>query len=871
VLYFGKKSLRGSTSRNPAVAITSFVLLIALLLSPILNGIRPEQASAASSLRLIAPVDKTVAATGSTTQVGLGTAKIFGASDSTVTISNTASGFTPAPAGAVAFWSFDDDLVDHSGSRNDGVAEGDARIIDSSMGKALKLDGDGDYVQVDDNWNLDITGAFTISAWIKFDTLNPDANYARIIEKGTSPGNKYWMFYVKSSKTVGFGFKNTLDEVSLKTAKTDWQTGKWYQIVGTYDPKGGSNNMKIYVNGILDSQSTQTALPEANNAPLMIGAKNPAIFDFWQGVIDEVRIYRKALSASEVTSLYKSPFVSLKAGTNLITWKATDSATSAVASAVQVVNVVPSSTTATPPKSSLAINGVRYVDGTSGNTFVTSASHFDLKSQDFSGSGIKSTNFRYIGSDELIRPSFKIGTYLQIDGADGEYITQFYAIDNKGNVETLNQKNVVLDNTSPRTSLNVIAGTSKVRLAATDNYQGSGIGGGSASGIYYKLDSASTYTFVQGGSVDVPNVVNGAHTIYYYSVDNLGNKEAVKSSKYTGVVRSFCNSGCEYNNLQNAINSLPTGGGKITIGSGSYTLTNSITLKSGTILDFSSSSSIYFRGDSIPVFKGNGVSNVEIIGGAITTELAGSKAFAFTTSSGIKITGSKTTTVPGGNSNAFYCSDCTNVFIKAINAKSASRLIDIKTSSGLTDGKSSQIWIENSFFDTASIEGVKVNHSNDVHIIGNSVTKTFENGIDIGWNEDSEVRGNKLTSTGMTNAAAIHTDSANGANIINNYIDTTGQTAIPVYRASNINLIENTIINAGGSAISIITLPEPSANIKVKLNHITSPIQYGIYVSPEQSQVEISFNTIEDSPTGSAALIIAGSNPSTLWYANTIQ
>ena len=864
--YLGRKDTEHSTSRSLRIVVTSSVLIIALVLSPSLSAIILQNSSAALSLTLVAPPDKQATATGSATRVGLGTPKVFGASDSTVTISSNAPGFVQAPSGAVGYWSFNDDLVDHSGSRNDGVAEGDAKIIYGIMGKALQLDGDGDYVQIKDNWNLDITSGFSLSAWIKFDTLYPEANYARILEKGTSPGDKYWMFYVKSSKQIGFGFANGLDEIAQKTTKTDWQTGKWYHIVGTYDPNGGSNNMKIFVNGVLNSQSSQTGVPVANSDPLMIGGKNPAIFDFWQGGIDEVRIYRKALSATDITNLYNSPYGSLKPGTNVITWKATDSATGTSATAIQVVNV--SSSTTTAPKTTLAINGVRYVDTISGNTYVTSGTHFNLSAQD--SSGVKSTNYRYFGINDLLRPAFKIGTYFQVDGTDGEYVTQFYSVDVSGNVESINQENVILDNTAPRTSINVVSGTSTVRLAANDNYDGSGVGSASSSGIYYKLDSASSYTFVHSYSVNISNVVNGAHTIYYYSVDNLGNKDVVKSSKFTGVVRSFCSSGCNYNNLQTAINSLPVGGGKISIGAGSYTLSNSITLKSGTILDFSSSSSLYFRGDSIPVFKGTGISNVEIIGGTITTELAGAKAFAFTSSSGIKVTATKITTVPGINSNAFYCLDCTNVHVSGIKANSASRLVDIKTSSGLTDGKSSDIWIENGIFDNSAIEGIKVNHSTNVHIIGNTVTHTYENGIDIGWNNDSEVRDNKLTDTGMTAAAAIHTDSANGADILNNYIDTTGQTSIPVYRASNINVIGNTILNAGGSGVSIITMLEPTANIKVKLNYIANPAQFGIYQSPEQSQVVITFNTIEDIAPDATALSIVGSNPTTLWYGNTV-
>jgi hypothetical protein len=852
----------GSPTVKPYLSIFLASVLVCSVMNAIIPGTIWVQTSAAS-ITIIPPQDKSVTSSSSTsTKVALGSPKVSGTSDLTPTITNNAPGFVQAPAGAVGYWSFDDDLRDQSGGRNDAKAKGDAHLVGGFMGNSLKLDGDKDFVAIDNNWNLQLTGAFTLSTWVKLDTLSPDGSYVRILEKGTSPGEKYWMFYVKSTKKIGFGFINADSDVNLLTAKTDWQAGKWYHIVGTYDPAGTSNNMKIYVDGTLDNKGTRSGKANSSTQPLLIGAKSTTDKDFWEGEIDEVRIYRKALTQTEVTALNKAPFVSLPRGANIITWKATDDDGN-TASSVQVVNVAG---TNTGPTTSLAINGVRYTDSTTGNTFVTSGSHFDLHAQ--SGVGVKSTSFRFFESSELLRPNFSSGTYFQIIGSDGEYLSNYFSIDNNGNKEQLREKKVVLDNSAPTTFLTVLSGTSKVKLTATD--PGAGLGTQSASGIYYKLDSATSFTFLRASSIEVANVVNGAHTISYYSIDNLGNQEAVRSAKFTGTSTTVCASGCNYSNLQTAVNSLPSGGGRIYIKAGSYEIASSINLKTGTILDFQSGASIYFTGDTIPLFKGTGISNVEVIGGTITAERTGVKAFTFTSTTGIKITGTKFDLVKGDNSNAIHCIDCKSVFISGINANSAARLIDIKSDSRITDGRSSNIWVQDSFFDDTAIEGIKVNYSTDVHIIGNTISNSAENGIDIGWNLDSEVRDNKLTKTGYPNGAAIHTDSATGANIVNNYIDTTGQTAIPVYRASNINVIGNTVINAGDQGVSIITKLEPSANINVKLNHIIDPVGIGIYQSPEQSQVDISFNTIEQMPAGVLPISITGSNPTTLVYGNTV-
>src|SRR5207249_3130037 len=181
------------------------------------------------------------------------------------------------------------------------------------------LDGQGDYVTVKDNWNLHISGAFTLSAWINLQTLSPPSgSYPRILEKGTPTGEKLWMFYAKSSKVIGFGFISSSGDIQIKTKKTDWQVGKWYHVVGTYDPSVSSNNMKIYVDGTLDNQATMKGKPDANSDPLMIGRRCRVTSDFWYGKIDSVCRYSRALTATGVAYLNRSPFGTLSGATTII-------------------------------------------------------------------------------------------------------------------------------------------------------------------------------------------------------------------------------------------------------------------------------------------------------------------------------------------------------------------------------------------------------------------------------------------------------------------------------------------------------------------------------------------------------------------------
>jgi parallel beta-helix repeat protein len=850
--------------------LVSLGLIVSLILTPLI--IAPNPQPAYSSISIVPPPDKTVPAAGSSsrtlTKVSLGSPQATDTSGGTLSISNNAPGSAPVPFGEASYWSFDNDLKDTSGNGNNAEAKGDARIVSSHMGRALLLDGDKDYATVKDSSSLDIDGAFTLSAWIKFDTLTPSGQWLRILEKGSSPGEKYWMFYIKSSKQIGFGFINSVDDVQLRSLKTNWEANRWYHIVATYDPSLRSNNMKIYVDGSLDNQETKTGKPSTNSKPLVIGARSDAGWDFWEGEIDELRIYKRSIGPTEVNNLYKSPFGLFPAGTNIVTWTAKDSSGDS-ASSIQVVNVV--DPTDTNPTTYLNIIN-KYVDSTSDAIFVTSKTHFNLDPQ--SSNGLQGSHYRYFKSSALnsLKPTFSSGTYFNVNGANGEYTVQYYSVDGTGYRESLKEETVILDNSPPNTSLSLVdTTTGKIRLSAKENTGGSGIGQASTSGIYYKLDSAQSYTYVQSGVKELTNVANGAHTVYYYSVDNLGNKEVEKSSTFSGGLSyTFCSSGCDYSNLQTAINALPAGGGKIFIKDGIYSISNSIILKSGTILEFSPDAQIQFTGSYKPLFKGTGINNVQILGGFITANSAGVKAIAFWDSKGITVDGTEMRLTKGNDSNAFYCIDCVDVFISNINAKTASRLIDIKTESRINDGLSRNIWIWDSFIEDTSVEGIRVAWSTGVHITGNTVTSTSDNGIDIGWSKDSEIRWNTLIDAGVPGGTAIHTDSADGALITNNYIDGSGMAGIVIFRASNIDVVENTIKNTEGAGVDIITSTAPSSYIDVRSNHIIAPGNHGIYVSPTQYRIEITDNKIEQLLDGKLGVFVNQPNTTTTVSANTV-
>ena len=182
-----------------------------------------------------------------------------------------------------------------------------------------------------------------------------------------------------------------------------------------------------------------------------------------------------------------------------------------------------------PPTTTKSLGDPNYSDGV--NLYVTSATPHTLTVTDDSPSW--TTYYRYYpeGSPP---PSWTTYTGpFTITGADGPYIIEFYSEDSSGNREvSINSQREILDNTPPETTLEVgspsytdggntyITSATLLTLSASD---------GTGSGVLvtkYRVNTGpwTTYTgaFTITGS-------DGAYTIEYYSVDNLGNEETPKS------------------------------------------------------------------------------------------------------------------------------------------------------------------------------------------------------------------------------------------------------------------------------------------------------------------------------------------------------
>jgi len=208
---------------------------------------------------------------------------------------------------------------DSSGNDNNGTWHGSATAnwtTDTPFGTGYALDFDGtdDYVDCGNDSSLYITDEITIEAWVKVNSGMLDGDFHRIASKENS-----WYFGAYNNKfhgIIGDG-SNWINSPTTTFTSTNIITDTWYHVALVYDDS--TNIVEIYLNGVSDGTTTADGFGSNTNG-VRIGKYLSA--QLWNGTIDEVRIYNRALSAEEIYEHYKGWFnkrpynVTLKADTD---------------------------------------------------------------------------------------------------------------------------------------------------------------------------------------------------------------------------------------------------------------------------------------------------------------------------------------------------------------------------------------------------------------------------------------------------------------------------------------------------------------------------------------------------------------------------
>jgi len=213
-------------------------------------------------------------------------------------------GYTTNDSGLVAYYPLDDpgDAPDESGygDDNDGTVEGSPSESVGIFGSGgYDLDGTDDYIEVDDSASLEMsdTDEVTVSAWVKLDEIRP--GWRAIFQHSDTSYN----LHLDDGKNPEF----TIYDGTWYSAAAGSSLGPddWVHLVGTFD----GDKARLYVDGTeVDQVSAPNDIDSAGGVNAGLGENVDASGRHLDGSIDEVRVYNRSLSASEVADLNESAF-----------------------------------------------------------------------------------------------------------------------------------------------------------------------------------------------------------------------------------------------------------------------------------------------------------------------------------------------------------------------------------------------------------------------------------------------------------------------------------------------------------------------------------------------------------------------------------
>ncbi|MHC4085003.1 MAG: LamG-like jellyroll fold domain-containing protein [Planctomycetota bacterium] len=220
----------------------------------------------------------------------------------------------PGNYGPISYWKFDEDggtIVYDSTGLNHGNVYGAAWTAGQING-ALSFDGVDDYIDIEDNITLEPQN-LTVSAWVyRESTFRQHV----ILQKGSTHSHDDRNGYLFKISDFYYNYPNraslcvTINNGcnAYPISNTEIQAGIWYNITATYD----GSNARIYVNGVEDGTDTSDMGPvdySGSYQNFKIGAQergHGSLMGYFDGTIDEVAIYDRALSADEIQQHYQN-------------------------------------------------------------------------------------------------------------------------------------------------------------------------------------------------------------------------------------------------------------------------------------------------------------------------------------------------------------------------------------------------------------------------------------------------------------------------------------------------------------------------------------------------------------------------------------
>jgi len=200
----------------------------------------------------------------------------------------------------VLYLPFNGNAIDESGNGNDGTING-ATLTEDRFGNpnsAYHFNGTSDYIEISDDNSLDLTTNFTISVWYKTD--DPNQINQAILGKARNSNELtgYNIIYHTSSDSIHMGLNDNVSNIGIGVSRSNYSS-YWHHLVSV-----STDSLLIYIDGkLIDVNNISISLLNSNNS-LFIGCENLHLGRYFNGNIDNIRLYKKVLTPCEVRALY---------------------------------------------------------------------------------------------------------------------------------------------------------------------------------------------------------------------------------------------------------------------------------------------------------------------------------------------------------------------------------------------------------------------------------------------------------------------------------------------------------------------------------------------------------------------------------------
>jgi hypothetical protein len=222
-----------------------------------------------------------------------------------------------ASAELVAHWKFDGNFEDSSGKVHDGTPNGDPAFVPGRFGQALELTGSPQYVNCGTGVSFTTVGdggaaeGYTISVWINPYNPGGDCKICGDLDDpgwGAAGGFKLALYQTRIESDVRDSSGRFFSRDATEPDGLALDGNTWYHVAAVYDDAG--DTYTEYINGEVSRSVSVTQGVAASTVEFLIGTDTPSPRYYYNGLLDDLRIYDSALSEQEILGVMQGGGVS---------------------------------------------------------------------------------------------------------------------------------------------------------------------------------------------------------------------------------------------------------------------------------------------------------------------------------------------------------------------------------------------------------------------------------------------------------------------------------------------------------------------------------------------------------------------------------